>query len=435
MNNIDNSLLSLLQGGSAKSNSSIGNMGPSGSPPSADLGLFQSLLAKSQSHFDDLKSTLLDSLDGGLNSNQEVSNGLLKVLQAAGFDLESPDAMKDVASLLDSLKSEGIDLESLGPKEIKLVLAELKNIENDDIKVAAKTTAAPASVAANSQNLSYSQDYIENVNRFKNAKSQPQAQQQSQLQQAENISQKNKSVHGAQQYSRNYQQASNNLFESRPLFSNSNDVNNELAVQSQNTEFAISSPEGKGGFQMEANVSRQLAPQALVQQGQNSQTIDLSHIDANNRTELINKLMGEIEKVHFEKRDSLDLLVKHNDLGNFRVSVNKAGLGEQIDLMIQAQTREAHKFFADHEVELLKSLDRNGIKLAEFKLLFGAGKEFSQVFVESKNLSSELDHKDSDANDRENAEQNQRGESQRDQDSDRRKALWEQYQNSLAEVA
>lgn len=203
-----------------------------------------------------------------------------------------------------------------------------------------------------------------------------------------------------------------------------------LAIKNEQSFFDVS-PKSNGGMQMEFSNSRDLAPAALINKSQQTVTLDLSHIDSQNRTELINRVMQGIDIQRLEKADSLDVFVKHNELGDFRVQVAKAGLGSQVDFQIQSSAREAHQFFSDHEYELLKALDRAGIKVSDLRIMMGSGKEFSHFFAESKNLGSQSSF-DSDQNSKNSNRDGQKeGQHQAQDESQKRQELWQYYKESL----
>jgi hypothetical protein len=99
-----------------------------------------------------------------------------------------------------------------------------------------------------------------------------------------------------------------------------------------------------------------------------NQVLDLSQISASNKTELINKISGYIEQSYISGQDSVEMVVRHEELGNFKVSATRTGVGQQIDLKINTMTEKGHQFFMENESELIKSLTRNGVKFQISKL-------------------------------------------------------------------
>ncbi len=110
------------------------------------------------------------------------------------------------------------------------------------------------------------------------------------------------------------------------------------------------------------------AKEFQMNKGQGTQTLDLSNISANNKTELLQKVGNYIEQSYVSGRDSVDMVINHEELGQFRVQAQKAGTNGQVNLEINTLTEKGHQFFAENEVELLKTLNKSGIKLNDFKI-------------------------------------------------------------------
>lgn len=105
-----------------------------------------------------------------------------------------------------------------------------------------------------------------------------------------------------------------------------------------------------------------------MNRGQNTQTLDLSNISGNNKTELMQKVGNYIEQSYVRGKGSVDMVVNHEELGQFRVQAHKVGKNGQVNLEINTVTDKGHQFFAENEVELLKTLNKSGIKLNDFKI-------------------------------------------------------------------
>lgn len=154
--------------------------------------------------------------------------------------------------------------------------------------------------------------------------------------------------------------------------------------------------------------------------------LDLSKIDITKTNELISKISDYIEQAQFEKTQKLDLVVKHDQLGQFKIQVNRtAGGNDLIDIKIQSSNAEAHKFFVDNEVDLLQSLSKSGIKVADLKITTGLdasslSQQGSQEQKDSKDPRGQMDNgqKSMSSNDQK---------SQEDRGSQKRRDLWELY--------
>jgi hypothetical protein len=104
---------------------------------------------------------------------------------------------------------------------------------------------------------------------------------------------------------------------------------------------------------------------ASVQGGQDVKVLDLSNVD--NPQKIMDEISKYIENSRIQNGKELNIVVKHNDLGQFRVHAQKAQ-GGMIDLQIHTASDEAHNFFQKHEVGLLKTLSSQGVRIADFKL-------------------------------------------------------------------
>ncbi len=151
-------------------------------------------------------------------------------------------------------------------------------------------------------------------------------------------------------------------------------------------------------------------------------TLNLSNIAPGNNEELISKISDYVQQASFNNRDSLDLVVKHDALGQFNVNVNKMKGDNALSLQITTHASEGQKFFVDNEVELVKSLNQAGIKLADVKIT--SSSESSSMNSDQKNSN--------DNNNMFGKNQNSSNQDQRENsDSRRRKALWEEYKYQM----
>jgi hypothetical protein len=166
-----------------------------------------------------------------------------------------------------------------------------------------------------------------------------------------------------------------------------------------------------------------------------NQVLDLSQISASNKTELINKISGYIEQSYISGQDSVEMVVRHEELGNFKVSATRTGVGQQIDLKINTMTEKGHQFFMENESELIKSLTRNGVKISDIKVMNGT--EFSLA----ENRSQMSDNSSSQRQGQGRGEYQSQGQNFSDSASDgsrqeRRRQLWknarEQFMNYQA---
>lgn len=200
----------------------------------------------------------------------------------------------------------------------------------------------------------------------------------------------------------------------------SDELGNSMSIE------AASGGDSNSSFDFMSSSMKSSGLEVMDSVNPNTKVVDLSNIQASNKSELIQKITNYIEMNKLENSESIDVLVKHDELGNFRVNARKAGPGNQVDLQIQAASKEGQVFFAENEVEIIKNLDKSGVKLAQFKLVTSNTKsEMMSFSSDSRNSGSQFGESS-------NGQSNSqgmfgRGDSSEQRDSQRRKELWEQY--------
>ncbi len=103
-----------------------------------------------------------------------------------------------------------------------------------------------------------------------------------------------------------------------------------------------------------------------------SKILDLSKINSSNTTEIIKKISDYIEQSQVANSNTMDLTVKHESLGQFKIQVNKpVGPSNQMDMQITTSTAEGHEFFMKNEIGLIKNLSQAGIQLSDLRIISG----------------------------------------------------------------
>ena len=226
-------------------------------------------------------------------------------------------------------------------------------------------------------------------------------------------------------YGKNQDIARKTMFDINPADFNSkislsDDLGNSFEVE------AASGEKGESSFDFMSSSMKSSGLDSSSVVGPNTKVVDLSNIQASNKSELITKITNYIEMNKLENSNHIDVLVKHDELGDFRVNAKKAGPGNQVDLQIQAASKEAQVFFAENEVDIIKNLDKSGIKLSQFKIVTANTKsEMMSFSSDSRNSGSNF----SEGSQVQSQSQGMfgRSESSEQRDSQRRKELWEQY--------
>lgn len=164
----------------------------------------------------------------------------------------------------------------------------------------------------------------------------------------------------------------------------------------------------------------------------NGQTkvLDLSAINPTDTNQVIEKISNYITQSRFSNADSLDLVVKHDSLGQFNVQVNKTSGSDLIDLQIKTATAEGNQFFAKHESDLLKHLGQNGVKVADLKIAMSDAITMSNGSEMRKNTDSGSQFS---GNQNQGSHNSSNGSSQDFSrgGEQRRKQLWEEYRERL----
>jgi hypothetical protein len=208
-------------------------------------------------------------------------------------------------------------------------------------------------------------------------------------------------------------------------------ANKEIKLKSSIDE--LKTPDMKIGADL-ANIKEQFIPLAQKQEGQNTQTqtqgsekiLDLSKINTSNTEEIIKKISDYIQQGQVANKDSLDLTVKHESLGQFKIQVNKpvGGNGSQMDMQITTTTSEGHDFFMKHEIGLMKNLSQAGIQLSDLRIVSESG---SASFAGNDSRQSNNSQSGSQAG-REFMSFEASGDSSHG--ADRRKELWQEARNN-----
>lgn len=114
------------------------------------------------------------------------------------------------------------------------------------------------------------------------------------------------------------------------------------------------------------------APQMETQN--TGKVLDLSKLNTSNNAEIIKRISDYVEQNQVANRDSLDLTVKHDSLGQFKIQVNKpmGAHSAPMDMQITTTTPEGHEFFLKNETGLLKNLSQAGIQLSDLRIVSGS---------------------------------------------------------------
>lgn len=155
-----------------------------------------------------------------------------------------------------------------------------------------------------------------------------------------------------------------------------------------------------------------------------TKVVDLSNVQANNRSQLIDQVSKMIEQNNIKSSDKMDVFVKHDELGNFKIQVSKGAQADQLNLKIISSERAGHNFFVENEAQLVKTLNQNGIKFGNIKIALSGDNLFSSQSEGGKDSSESF------SQNRGQESQSSKQNNSESADSERRKQLWQAFKEN-----
>lgn len=209
------------------------------------------------------------------------------------------------------------------------------------------------------------------------------------------------------------------------LIKNTNDLAFKETISKASSD-ELKSPDMKIGAEL-AQVKEHFIP--VMNKEQNSsqmespntgKVLDISKMDTANHTEIIKRISDYVQQSQVANSNSLDLTVRHDSLGEFKIQVNKPmdPRSNQMDMQITTSTAEGHDFFVKNEIGLMKNLNQAGIQLSDLRIVSGGE---SMSFTQSDSRQS--GHNNSQQGPRESMSFDSGDFSQ---GSDRRRELWQE---------
>jgi len=157
-----------------------------------------------------------------------------------------------------------------------------------------------------------------------------------------------------------------------------------------------------------------------------SKVLDLSSIKTGDTNEIINTISEYVAKTSFESKQSLDLIVKHDSLGEFSINVNKNNKVNNIAIEIATKTDNGHKFFIENEAGLAKALASSGIKFGSLKIVSGGESQSFGNFNDSSDSKESLGQSFGKGGQHFGSEKERQ-----DNDSQRRSELWDELRERM----
>jgi len=203
----------------------------------------------------------------------------------------------------------------------------------------------------------------------------------------------------------------------------------------------LQSKETKVGSQL-ADIKQDVVPtiqnknahnqeQNQAQINANPKVLDLSNINTSNTNEIIKRISDYVEQNQVANKSSLDLNVRHDSLGEFKIQVSKMpdsmnrGLN-QIDMQITTSSKDGHDFFVKNEVSLMRNLNQAGINLSDLRIVSSMSE--STAFGQSDSRQSSSFQQNPDGSSRSMTSESSSFAGNFSEGAERRKELWEEYQ-------
>ena len=143
---------------------------------------------------------------------------------------------------------------------------------------------------------------------------------------------------------------------------------------------------------------------------------------------IIDKLSDYIMQSGIKNSRSLEVLVEHGELGHFKINANKVGVGNQVDISIETGTGNATDFFNNHEVELIKSLMKSGVKIGKVNIV-----PVSEGFVSTlaSGNTSDISHNDGESREDGNYGKDNRKDEGRGSRDERNRRMWQELNEGM----
>lgn len=164
----------------------------------------------------------------------------------------------------------------------------------------------------------------------------------------------------------------------------------------------------------------------------NQKVLDLGKLNTSNTNEIIKRISDYVEQNQVANKSSLDLTVKHDSLGEFKIQVSKMPSqslnsgSNLIDMQITTSSKEGQDFFLKNEVSLMKNLNNAGINLSDLRIVSSMTDSAASGQTDSRQSNSQNGNNS-------NSQQFSAFESgsfagDSSNGKERRKELWEEYQ-------
>lgn len=163
-----------------------------------------------------------------------------------------------------------------------------------------------------------------------------------------------------------------------------------------------------------------------VSANQTGKVLNLNQTQLSGNTEtVISQIQDYVVQAQANNQSEVSMSFEHKDLGQVDLMVQKLDpKSEQLNIQIATRGSEAAEFFKTHQGELLNTLNRSGLQVADLKL------EAANSSSSQQNLAGDSEQNGQQLGSR---GQKQSEQGQRDADQQKRQNLWDQfYENKEA---
>lgn len=155
----------------------------------------------------------------------------------------------------------------------------------------------------------------------------------------------------------------------------------------------------------------------------NVKVFDISHIKSTNTNEIMNQITDYVIQAKAAKEPTVNMRVKHEDLGLIDITVSKSGLGqESIAVNIGTHSLDAKNFFQINTKELFSHLSTAGLNVTDLKV-----ESSNQTAKNDADFGSQSGKNQQGSDKQFGSEQNQRR-----HESERRQDMWKLFNKEAA---
>jgi len=158
---------------------------------------------------------------------------------------------------------------------------------------------------------------------------------------------------------------------------------------------------------------------------------NVSEVKAENKTALINNISNYIERNSVKLESGIELTVKHNELGQFKIKAENSAQG--VELQLTSMNKHGHEFFVQNKTALETTLRESGIKLSDLKVVMSSDKIISMNTENQKSGFNFTGNNSSQNGNQSNGFMS--GSFQQNEGNQKRQELWNKYKEQFNKFA